>query len=144
MALPRPEPGLVISFEYLWRYERDAGRESGRKARPCVVVLAVRKSRAGVTVAVAPITHLLPATGRPALELPAGVKAALGLDEQPSWIIADDINTFTWPGVDLRTLPGQPGEFVYGRLPPGLLNRLVETVRAAWRDRRGRTTVRDA
>jgi hypothetical protein len=31
-GLGAPEPGLVIPFVYLWRREREAGEESGRKS----------------------------------------------------------------------------------------------------------------
>ena len=41
-----PEPGLVIRFVYLCR-EHEAGEESGRKIRPCLIVVAVRRSTTG-------------------------------------------------------------------------------------------------
>jgi len=34
MALPDPQPGLVISYSYLWHHEHRAGREEGLKSRP--------------------------------------------------------------------------------------------------------------
>jgi hypothetical protein len=40
MPLPRPEPGLVLSYAYLWRHEDNRGLEEGLKARPCAVLLA--------------------------------------------------------------------------------------------------------
>lgn len=39
MPLPRPEPGLVVSYAYLWRHEHNRGLEEGLKVRPCAVVL---------------------------------------------------------------------------------------------------------
>jgi hypothetical protein len=42
MPIPTPEPGLVISYAYLWHHEHGAGREEGRKDRPSVIVLAAR------------------------------------------------------------------------------------------------------
>jgi hypothetical protein len=36
MPIPTPEAGLVISCAYLWRYERQAGQDEGRKDRPSV------------------------------------------------------------------------------------------------------------
>jgi len=50
MALPSPEPGLVINYAYLWRDEYLAGREEGRKDRPSVIILAVRREADGATV----------------------------------------------------------------------------------------------
>jgi hypothetical protein len=31
MALPDPQPGLVISYSYLWRHEHRAGRDLWRQ-----------------------------------------------------------------------------------------------------------------
>jgi hypothetical protein len=31
MPIPNPEPGLVISYAYLWHHEHQAGREEGQK-----------------------------------------------------------------------------------------------------------------
>ena len=41
MPIPSPEPGLVISYAYLWHYEHQAGREEGQKDCPSVIVLAI-------------------------------------------------------------------------------------------------------
>ena len=54
------------------------------------------------------------------IEIPAVVKARLGLDGERSWIVVDEANVFAWPGPDLRMLPGQGAESsAYGFLPPG-------------------------
>ena len=45
MAFPEPQPGLVISYSYLWHHEHRAGREEGVKARPCVIILEVQSAR---------------------------------------------------------------------------------------------------
>jgi hypothetical protein len=29
MPIPNPEPGLVISYAYLWHHEHEAGRKRG-------------------------------------------------------------------------------------------------------------------
>jgi hypothetical protein len=33
MPIPTPEPGLVISYAYVWDYEAQSGQEEGRKDR---------------------------------------------------------------------------------------------------------------
>ena len=38
MALPKPVPGLVIRYSYLWHREYLEGREDGQKDRPCAIV----------------------------------------------------------------------------------------------------------
>jgi hypothetical protein len=61
MPLPNPEPGLVISYAYLWHREGQAGQEEGSKDRPSVIVLAVEREADGaIIVTVLPITQGLP------------------------------------------------------------------------------------
>lgn len=42
MPLPKPIPGLVIRYSYLWCSEYLEGREEGQKDRPCAIVAAIR------------------------------------------------------------------------------------------------------
>lgn len=129
MPLPEPEPGLVISYEYLWRHERNEGRDEASKTRPCAIVLVAERQADGAKlVLVAPITHRRPASLHAAVELPPKVKQHLGLDAQPSWAIVDEFNSFAWPGFDLRPVPGSRDRFAYGFLPPRLFARIVERI----------------
>lgn len=119
MSLPKPVPGLVISYSYLWLDEHKEGLEEGRKNRPCAIVAARRFVEGRDVVTVVPITHLPPADPDDAIEMPATLKAHLGLDHLPSWIMISETNDFLWPGPDLRPLPGSsPSRFHYGMLPP--------------------------
>lgn len=125
MPLPRPEPGLVIHYEYLWRHEEARGEERGVKRRPCAIVVAVTLRSGETEVVVAPITHLEPRPPAEGVELPRAVKRSLGLDEQRSWVIVTDLNAFLWPGVDLYPVPNAPpGTFAHGFLPPRLFERI--------------------
>jgi hypothetical protein len=47
VPLPRPVPGLVVRYSYLWYREFLDGREEGRKDRPCAIVAAIRKGNVG-------------------------------------------------------------------------------------------------
>jgi len=131
MPLPKPEPGLVIAYEYLWRHEHEAGRHQGVKVRPCAIVVAV-EGHAGVTeVVVAPITHLEPMPPSQGVEIPLRVKQHLGLDHDRSWVIVTDLNAFLWPGYDLRPVANAPsGAFAYGFLPPSLYKAIVRRITA--------------
>jgi len=81
MALPEPEPGLVISYAYLWHHEHQSGQEEGRKDRPAVIVLAVERASDGaIIVTVLPITHGAPDDRAAAVEIQPAVKRLLGLD----------------------------------------------------------------
>lgn len=130
MSYPAPEPGLVISYSYLWGDEASEGHAEGRKNRPCAIIMSISMDPRvpdGKRVAVLPITHL-PQDPSVAVELPAPIKRQLGLDDGRSWIVLDELNTFVWPGFDLRSVPGRPGECVYGHLPP----RFFDVLRERW------------
>lgn len=128
MPIPTPEPGLVISYSYLWREERDEGHEEGRKDRPSVIVLAVEREGDGATlVTVLPITHSQPRDPKSAVEIPLAVKRHLSLDDSRSWIVVSEGNEFVWPGYDLRKRP-RTDRYDFGFLPP----RLFEQVRDAF------------
>lgn len=144
MALPAPEPGLVIPYAYLWRHEHSRGQEEGRKIRPAVIVLAVKATEGGKPlVTVAPITHTPPAKTGDAVELPPRVKQALGLDEDRSWIVLDEVNRFTWPDYDIRPVPGSGDRFVYGFIPPRLYDDVVRRILGLAADRRVAEISRD-
>lgn len=142
MPFPEPIPGLVVRYAYLWRHEAARGRDEGSKARPCVVVLAVRAHGDDLIVTVAPITHRPPAAASRAVELPTASKRRLGLDAARSWIVTDDLNRFVWPGPDLRPIPGRPATFAYGLIPAALYEQVRLAVLDHAREGRARRTKR--
>jgi hypothetical protein len=128
LAIPTPEPGLVLNYAYLWHEEFRAGQEEGRKNRPTVIVLCATQSEDQATiVTVLPITHAAPKNEREAVEIPPAIKKHLGLDDDRSWIIITEGNEFVWPGFDLRKVPNKDA-YDYGFLPP----RFFEKVRNAF------------
>ena len=141
---PKPEPGLVIRYAYLWRREQEAGREEGAKDRPCAIVLAlVGQEDDQSRVVVLAVTHTPPQPPTEGVELPASVKRRLGLDEERSWVIVSEANIFLWPGPDLRFLPGQgPESAAYGLLPPNVFRAVRERFLAGLRARRAATVLR--
>jgi hypothetical protein len=145
MALPEPEYGLVISYSYLWRRESAAGQTEGVKDRPCAIVLAIDSRVANAkTVTVAPITLTPPGDRALAIEIPPKVKHHLGLDAARSWVILDEFNEFTWPGFDLRSVPGKPSRYDYGLLPPALFSKIVDRVLRLRRAGKAVTSSRDS
>lgn len=125
MSLPLPRAGLVIRYSFLWSHEARTGAIEGRKDRPAAIVVATRKESDGeIRVIVAPITHEPPRDAQASIEIPAEVSRALGLDDERQWIRLDELNRFTWPGFDLRPIPGRPGIYHYGLLPEDLYARL--------------------
>jgi hypothetical protein len=133
MPIPNPEPGLVISYAYLWHREHRADRDEGKKDRPSVIVLAVEREADGAVVAtVLPITHSPPDDPAAAVAIPLAVARNLGLDDEPSWVVVDEGNEFLWPGYDLRKLP-RSDRYDYGFLPPRFFARIVDAFAACHR-----------
>ena len=129
MPLPEPKPGLVICYSYLWRDQAAAGASEGRKDRPCAIVLLLENREGELLTYVAPVTHSRPADLAYAVEIPPPVKRRLGLDAEQSWIIADDLNCFAWPGADLRPITTEPvWRYDFGFLPHELFADLKRRV----------------
>lgn len=131
MSLPTPRPGLVIRYSFLWTTEKAQGADEGSKDRPCVIVVAVRRDSHGeITTIVAPVTHQPPQDPMTSIEIPPPICRSLGLDEGRHWMRLDELNSFAWPGYDLRPIPGEAGRYDYGMLPPGLFHQLREGILA--------------
>ncbi len=143
MAIPKPEPGLVIAYSYVWHHEHQAGQEEGRKHRPCVIVLSVETRGNGTQVTVAPLTHSQPSAGTPSIEIPPRVKQHLGLDDDRSWVILNEVNQFIWPGYDVRAVAGKSGDMAYGFLPPRLFDHIRRGILDSILMQRARVTRRD-
>lgn len=113
-SYPEPKPGMVIHYSYLWLRESQQGHEEGRKDRPCVITHTIQKDDK-TTCYIAPITHTPNSKG---VEIPAQTKQRLGLDDERSWIVTDEVNRFKWLGYDVRPVPGRKETaYSYGFLP---------------------------
>jgi hypothetical protein len=124
---PRPVAGQVIRYSYLWRSEAAKGREEGLKDRPCAIVFAVEDAGDRPVVVVVPVTHTPPIDPAHAMEIPQATKARLGLDDDRSWIMLDESNTFRWPGPDLRpAINGDLASIFFGMLPPAFFKTVFE------------------
>lgn len=123
MAFPEPKPGLVVRYDYLWSREAAAGRDQG-KDRPTCLLAATDSLTRPRYVVLLPITHTPPDSDAVGIEIPAKVKRALGLDDAPSWVIVSEHNIDEWPNAGFSPLPGRPGVFSYGFIPPGLFQQI--------------------
>ena len=140
MAYPKPEPGLVICYAYLWYKEAEAGWEEGTKDRPCVVVVSAEDAEGETLVRVAPITHGPPIEAAETVEIPQVTRERLGLDDDRSWVVVGETNLFVWPGPDVR--PVQPGKFTYGFLPPKLFAHVRDQLIAVYQAKTHKSTRR--
>jgi hypothetical protein len=113
MLIPPPVPGMVVRYVYLWSDDKAKGRVEGAKERPCVLVLAVRQATGIIQTVVAPITHAPPEDPADSIEVPPAVRLSLGLDSERQWVRLDELNSFGWPGFDLRPDP-KTGAVAYG------------------------------
>jgi hypothetical protein len=123
LTFPSPEIGLVISYSYLWRYERAAGHTEGKYDRPAAIIL-VQEQGLKPLVTVVPITHSLPRTADVAIPSPRKVAAELGFDSQQSWVVVSDSNQFTYPGFDLRE--NKEGQYSYGFIAPKFMEQIQQ------------------
>ena len=144
MENPAPQVGPEISYADLGHREHRTGREEGRKDRPCVIVVAIRRADDGDTlVRVMPVTHSVPAETASAMEIPPAVKLHLGLDAERSWIILDELNEFVWPGFDLRPISRSSNRIDYGILLPRLFDMLIAKLDTVWRQAAPKAVSRD-
>jgi len=127
MALPDPKPGQVIRYDSLWRRESAAGRDAG-KDRPACLVAASDFSARPRFVVILPITHSPPAGDTVAIEIPGLVRQTLRLDDERCWVVVSEHNVDEWANAGLHALPGRPGIFSYGFIPP----RLFATIKASF------------
>ena len=119
MPFPEPKPGLFIRYDYLWSRDAKAGRDHG-KERPTCLVAATDSTVSPRFVVILPITHTRPDRNTVGLQIPPKVREAVGSDDAPSWIIVSEHNVDEWLNGGLAPLPGRPGVFSYGFIPPGL------------------------
>jgi hypothetical protein len=144
VAFPKPQPGLVIRYSFLWRAQAARGQDEGEKDRPCAVVLTTANDEGDTVVIVLPITHTPPRQPDLAVEIPASTKKRLGLDGERSWIVVTDANRFIWPGPDLRPrVPGDASSVAYGLLPAKLFIEVRDRLAAAIAARRAGAVTRD-
>ena len=119
MPLPRPEPGLVFRYDYLWLNETTTARSSG-KERPACLVATLDDEADPQLVVVLPITHFRPRGATVGVEIPLAVAEKFGLDDAGSWIIVSEANVDFWPNAGLAPIPGKRSAYAYGFLPPNL------------------------
>jgi hypothetical protein len=119
VPLPEPKPGLVVRYDYLWIDQAARGRDQGND-RPACIVAASDSASTPRFVVLLPITRTPPSGNTVGIAIPPRVRQAIGLDDAPSWVIVSEHNVDEWPNGGLAPIPGRPGIFSYGFIPPGL------------------------
>jgi PemK-like, MazF-like toxin of type II toxin-antitoxin system len=137
MPIGTPRIGQVIHYSFLW----SDGKE---KERPAVIVVATKRGdNDKYRVAVMPITHTPHSDPATSIEIPQKLKDYLKLDHEKSWVVLNEINTFEWPGYDLRKVPDGRTDWEYGQIPPRFHEILLARLRVLRQDNRLTLTSRD-
>jgi hypothetical protein len=119
VAFPEPKPGLVVRYDDLRTHEAATGRDQGKHRPACFVAASDSQTRPRFVVLL-PITPTPPDGDTIGIEIPAKVKPAIGLDDARSWVIVSEHDIDEWASAGLSTIPGKPGVFGDGFIPPGL------------------------
>src|SRR3981189_3340521 len=109
---------MLVRYNDLWT-QAAARRDQGKDRPACLVAASDSQTRPRFVVLL-PITHTPPDGDTIGIEIPAKVKQAIGLDDARSWVIVSEHNIDEWPNAGLSPVPGKPGVFGYGFIPPGL------------------------
>jgi len=132
---------MVLRYDYLWSREAIQGRQQGKDRPTCLV--AASDSRINPSyVVLLPITHSRPTGDTVGIEIPDKVKKAIGLDDEPSWVIVSDYNIDEWPNAGLSQIPGKSGVYSYGFLPPSLFATVKSKFTQLVREKRARSVKR--
>ncbi len=112
----KPEAGLVINYDFVWKDEAAKGRIEG-KDRPCMIVqLRKAKDDDRQFAYILPITHTPPGPKESGVEIPHQVARNLGLDDERMWIKTHEINRVEWPDnhYPFGVTPNRKGNMSYG------------------------------
>lgn len=129
MPLPKPIPGLVIGYEFLFREDAAAGRENANRPHPGAIILVAQEGP-NQRVSVVSISHSPPSPdeARHRMKLAHLECREMGLDDGDHWINLRDVNSFDWPGYDLKPIAPNGG-YVFGRMPKTTFIRLINALK---------------
>jgi hypothetical protein len=96
VALLERSPVWSSAYDYLWHRDAASGISQG-KDRPACLVAASDPAANPRFVVILPITHSAPFGDTIGIEVPARVRQAIGLDDQPCWVIVSEHNVDAWP-----------------------------------------------
>jgi hypothetical protein len=117
---------IVPAYPYLWHRERDRGEETGRKARPVCVAIAMTDPAGLTHLALLAITGREPSRDQKAVELPALEVRRIGLQSHKrAWVIVSEYNY----DILERSYGLEPPREAPKRLSPGFLKAVLAAFR---------------
>ena len=88
-----PTEGDVWRYPYLWARQNAAGETEGRKARPCVIAVALASQADATRIFLLAVTSQPPGANTAAIPVPDTEKRRAGLSvDIPLWVIIDECN----------------------------------------------------
>jgi hypothetical protein len=132
---------MVLRYDYLWSREALQGRQQSKDRPTCLVAASDSRTNPRYVVLL-PITHSPPSADTIGIAIPTKVKKAIGLDNEPSWVIISEYNVDEWPNAGLTQIPGNPGIYSYGFLPPSLFATVKSKFGDLVREKRSRSVKR--
>lgn len=132
MPLPQPELGLVVNYGFVWSGADRSPPPDAGKDRPGLIVdlfeIEEPPGRKTLRVTYLPISHTGPRDGENAIPIGPRVAKHLMLTGERSFLYTSYACEDDWP-FDLAQVPGHPGRFHYGVIPPALFDAVTEAFR---------------
>lgn len=119
VASRKPHVGDILNYRYLFLSESNQGQVEGGKPRPALVVaiLEDKKLKTSLRVFLAPITHTPPGNPSQGYLLPEANSLTAGLDQEESYVLYTELNSFIWRGYDVeKILFSNPPTEYFGQL----------------------------
>lgn len=85
------QSGSIISYPYLWAWQKQRGETEGRKDRPTCLAIAAKTEKGITEMILLPISSKPPGDGQSALEIPALECRRINLTA-PAWITVSEYN----------------------------------------------------
>lgn len=85
--------GDVVEYPYLWKWQKELGREEGEKDRPVCLAMMIKDARGFTHLIILPISRTAPKRDDVAIEIPPLELKRAGLDTlSRGWITVSEYN----------------------------------------------------
>lgn len=142
----KPRPGLVIHYDFLWKEDERAGKESSDKDHPSAIMMMSKPTPSGDhLVYLCPISHSPPRAGETAVELPPKVSRYLGLDGDRQWLKTHQINQVFWEKdrIPFGVAKNKAGNWEYGEVPKPLAEQAFAQLQENAKSKELKNVIRD-
>jgi len=141
----KPEPGLVIRYDFLWHEDQTQGQIHGRKDRPSAIIVVSETDESGNSdVYLCPITHSPCRNDETGFEIPLKLAKYLNLDDQRSWVKTHQINVLSWQKdvIPYGVSRANKDSWVFGMMPQRFTEQIIQQVKNNFSRKRLKTSKR--